>query len=127
MNSPRTKAASILTRCGSCRHQKAMTNSSRSGAGCHRRQGKSENIQTIRMVNQMNRRPDGCLNGEVSMGCRLDKDDDRPVVTARLFGLCTMLQALLGIFPGRNIKPQNQEMTLTLGGRERLGNRLANT
>src|SRR3546814_4804996 len=49
--------------------QKATTNNSKSGAGCHKRKGKSEIIQIKIRVNQMKNRPDGRLKGDVSMGC----------------------------------------------------------
>src|SRR3546814_13914891 len=91
MKSPNTKAVNMVTRCDSFRHQKATTNNSKSGAGCHQRQGKSAIIQIKIRVNQMKNRPDGRLKGDESMGCSpLTPERVGAAIWGRVSGLRTM-------------------------------------
>src|SRR3546814_791656 len=124
MKSPNTKAVNMVTRCDSFRLQKATTNNSQSGAGCHKRQGKSEIIQIKIRVNQMKNRPDGRLKGDGSMGCSAPRPEGvGAAIWGLLSGLRSMVCGLRG-FRGRDIDPQDQKMAVPFGVRQRRGNRL---
>src|SRR5690606_24626170 len=112
MSRPNMNAVTMETRCGSFRHQKAMTSSNRSGAGCHRRQGSSEISQVRTMVNHMNRPLEGRLNGDASIGSsELSEDAVRRVAGARvlLSILRNMAQPLLVEILRRHIHQQYQK------------------
>src|SRR5690606_26501677 len=122
MKMPNTKAASMLTRCGSFRHQKPITSNSRSGAGPHSRHGNNEISQISKTVNQMNSTLEDCLKGDVSIGCKALNRECLPAVAGiQLFGLRTMRLILLLRWP-RVVDPHTQKMTMTLGVRERRSN-----
>src|SRR5690606_1525485 len=123
MSSPKQKAASIFTRCGSFMHQKAMTRSNKSGAGCHTRHGNREISHTSSSVIQINSGLEGRLNGELSMGCSELSDDRRcPAIGVLLAGMRTIQETLLVRFRRRDIDTQNQKMTMPFGMRQRFGN-----
>src|SRR5690606_9640326 len=121
MKRPNTKAVSMVTRCGSLRHQSAITSKSRSGAGCHRRQGSSESSHTSIKVNQMNKGLVGRFSGVVSSGWSALRPEFRCAGSvALLLEWRSIFQTLLGI-DRRDIDLQHQEMPMPFGMRQGCG------
>src|SRR5690554_1331177 len=121
MKRPNTKAVSMVTRCGSLRHQSAITSKSRSGEGCHRRQGNSESNHTSIRVNQMNKGLVGRFSGVVSSGWSALRPEFRCAGSAALLlEWRSIFQTLLGV--GRqDIDLQHQEMPMPFGMRQGRG------